>query len=317
MKNNLYNPRAFRWATIAMLLTLPAVANAQDAELSFFERATPEEMLLLFALGLMVFITMAVLIVAVYTLNIMKLIIAKERKEKGIVPVETEEVSWWKRFDRTVTDAIPLEKENTILLNHNYDGIRELDNHLPPWWKWLFYISIAWSVVYMFVYHVSGSLPLQEQEYQSELAEASIAAQVKLASGTVELIDENTVVFSDEASVLANGKTLYKRNCAVCHQEDGGGLVGPNLTDNYWLHGGGMADIYKVVKYGVPQKGMISWESQLTPSDIRDVSSYIMTMRGTTPAVPKEPQGELYKPQEVEQKAEEVKTEEPIAGDSQ
>lgn len=313
MKNNLYMPNKRRWVTLALLAALPAVANAQDAEVSFLERATAQEMLLLFALGLMVFITLAVLVVAVYTLNIMKMVIAKEQKAKGIAPEKAEELSWWTRFDRSVTDAIPLEKEHTILLDHNYDGIRELDNHLPPWWKWLFYISIGWSAVYLFVYHVAGTMPLQEQEYNTAVAEAKQAVQAKLASGTVELIDESSVAFSDEASVLANGKTLYKRNCAVCHQEDGGGLVGPNLTDDYWLHGGSMSDIFKVIKYGVPQKGMIAWESQLTPSDIRDVSSYIITMRGTTPAVAKEPQGTLYKPSQEVQEAE--KTDE--AGESQ
>lgn len=282
-------------------LLLPASAFAQASEGSIFERATTQDLLLFFVLALMLFVTIVVLIVAVYTLNILNLIINKDRVKKGIAPAEeTKKVNWWQRFDRTVTDAVPLEREETILLDHNYDGIRELDNHLPPWWKWLFYFTIGWAVVYLIVYHVTGTLPLQETEYNMELAEAAEAAQARMVAN-VETIDESSVAFNDDPAILNNGQIIYKRNCAVCHQEDGGGLVGPNLTDEYWLHGGSMQDIFKVVKYGVPQKGMIAWQSQLSPSDMRDVSSYIMTLQGTTPANPKEPQGEKYVPEEKEE----------------
>lgn len=279
--------------TLVILFTTPVLAQAQDAEPSFFERATEQDLLILFVLGLALVVSVLVLMVAIYTLTVLKVIVNKDKVKTGAA-VEAEP-SFWSGFNKTMTDAVPIEKERTILLDHEYDGIRELDNHLPPWWKWLFYFTIGWSVIYLIVYHVTGTMPLQEEEYQMELAEAREAVEARQVAST-ESIDESTVEFSDDPAHLANGQTLYERNCAVCHQNDGGGLVGPNFTDKYWIHGGSMQDIYRVVKYGVPEKGMISWQAQLSPVDMRDVSSYILTFQGTTPANGKEPQGDLYEP---------------------
>ncbi|MEQ8713763.1 MAG: cbb3-type cytochrome c oxidase N-terminal domain-containing protein [Cyclobacteriaceae bacterium] len=295
--------------TLVILFAAPVLAQAQDAEPSFFERATEQDLLILFVLGLALVVSVLVLMVAIYTLTVLKVIVNKD-KEKAGVAVEAEP-SFWSSFNKTMTDAVPIEKERTILLDHEYDGIRELDNHLPPWWKWLFYFTIAWSVVYLIVYHVTGTLPLQEEEYQMELAEARSAVEARQVAST-ESIDESTVEFSDDPGHLANGQKLYERNCAVCHQNDGGGLVGPNFTDKYWIHGGSMQDIFRVVKYGVPEKGMIAWQDQLSPADMRDVSSYILTFQGTTPANGKEPQGDLYEPAAApadEESTEEASTE--------
>lgn len=281
--------------TLVILFTTPLLANAQDAEPSFFERATEQDILLLFVLGLALVVSVLVLVVALYTLTVLRVIVNKEKvAAKGAEAVEAEP-SFWSNFNQTVTDAVPIEKEETILLDHNYDGIRELDNHLPPWWKWLFYFTIGWGVIYLIVYHVIGTMPLQEEEYQMEVAAAQAAVQARQVAST-ESIDEASVVFSDDPAHLANGKKLYERNCSVCHQNDGGGLVGPNFTDKYWIHGGSIQDIFRTVKYGVPEKGMISWQAQLSPADMRDVSSYVLTFQGTTPANGKEPQGELYEP---------------------
>lgn len=281
--------------TFVLFLTTPLFAHAQDAEPSFWERATEQDLLILFVLGLALVVSVLVLVVALYTLTVLRVIINKERAVKGVVEAKAEP-GFWSIFNKTVTDAVPIEKEETILLDHNYDGIRELDNHLPPWWKWLFYFTIGWGVIYLIVYHVTGTMPLQDEEYQMEVAAAQAAVQARQVAST-ESIDESTVEFSDDPAHLANGKKLYERNCAVCHQNDGGGLVGPNFTDKYWLHGGSIQDIYRVVKYGVPEKGMISWQAQLSPADMRDVSSYILTFQGTTPANGKEPQGEIYEPE--------------------
>jgi len=285
-----------RLAAKALVLFLailsPVVSYGQAAPTGTASLDTPE-LLLYLAMSLVAVVALLVLAVAVYTLTIIKLIIKKENQIAE--PAEaTEEVSFWANLDRKVlTAAIPLEKEETILLDHNYDGIRELDNHLPPWWKYMFYLTIVFAVVYMLAYHVFDTLPSQEQEYQSELLVAKEQADARKLVAA-EGIDETNVVVATSEQELANGKVIYDRNCAVCHANDGGGGVGPNLTDAYWLHGGSVNDLFKTIKYGVPQKGMIAWQATLKPADIRDVSSYILTMQGTTPAKPKEPQGELY-----------------------
>ncbi len=285
---------AAKLAVTLLAMLTPVLSYGQAAPSGTDSLNTPE-LLLYLAMSLVAIVALLVLAVAVYTLTIIKLIIKKENQ----VPEEaeaTEEISFWANLDRKVlTAAVPLEKEETILLDHNYDGIKELDNHLPPWWKYMFYLTIVFAVVYLLAYHVFDTLPLQEQEYQSELAEAKAQAESrKLVSA--DAIDETNVEATTNEQELANGKVIYDRNCAVCHANDGGGGVGPNLTDVYWLHGGSVNDLFKTIKYGVPQKGMIAWQATLKPADIRDVSSYILTMQGTTPAKPKEPQGELYQP---------------------
>jgi cytochrome c oxidase cbb3-type subunit III len=283
------------WLTFFGLL-MPAVGFGQDVSASSATSDSPE-LLLYTAMALVVIVAVLVLIVALYTLTIIKVIIRKEKvselAEQGVAYEEGP--GFWARFNQKMTDAVPLEKEDAVLLDHNYDGIRELDNHLPPWWKYMFYLSIVFAVVYLLAYHVFDTLPLQEEEYQNELAVASEEAEARKLLAVNEL-DENSVEVTTVESELANGKDIFEKSCAVCHAADGGGGVGPNLTDVYWLHGGSINDVFKTIKYGVPQKGMIAWQATLKPTDIRDVASYILTMQGTTPASPKEPQGDPYEP---------------------
>jgi cytochrome c oxidase cbb3-type subunit 3 len=239
------------------------------------------------------------------------MILLEDKKQKAAaegkeyVPETTQ--SWWNKIMNRASDAVPIEEEETILLDHNYDGIRELDNHLPPWWKWLFYFTIVWGIVYLFVYHVFDALPLMHEEYDIVMEDARIAREAFMASAGNN-IDESNVEFSDEPQVLANGKAIYDRECVACHAPEGQGLIGPNFTDNYWIHGGSINDVFTTVKYGVPQKGMISWQSKLSPSEMRDVSSYILTFVGTTPKnppPPKAPEGQLYTPESENQTSEE------------
>ena len=262
--------------------------------------STSVETLVYVVIGLVLVISVLVLLVAIYTLFVVKTILLQEQakgEEEGAAVAE--EINIWKKIFQSLTMATPIEKEQDILLDHNYDGIRELDNHLPPWWKWLFYLSIVWGMVYLVVYHVFDLLPLQDAEYQNEIVMAE-AAKAERAALVTENIDENNVEATTDQAKLDNGATIFQRQCAVCHAADGGGSVGPNMTDDYYIHGGDIKSIFNTIKYGVPSKGMISWESQLNPSEMRDVSSYIMTLRGTTPANPKEPQGELYTPENAD-----------------
>jgi len=216
--------------------------------------------------------------------------------------VLVQEPSLWSKMMAGMTKAVPVEKEETVMLDHNYDGIRELDNHLPPWWKWLFYATIAWSAVYLLAYHVFDTLPLPAEEYRNEIALAEEQQKARMAN-MGEVIDENTVEATEDPTSLAKGKQIYNMNCAACHKEDGGGSIGPNLTDEYWIHGGGIQEIFYIVKYGVPEKGMISWQNQLSPEQMRDVSSYILTMQGSNPPNAKGAEGEKWVQKEEDNQA--------------
>ena len=275
-----------RIVLIMMAVLVPAMVNAQE-----FLKETSENELTMIIVMFMVFVVLIiVLMVIYYVLVILKSIIANEKEAEAEVQgvAYAPEPSVWQKLAGT---DVPIKEESSILLDHNYDGIRELDNHLPPWWKYLFYLTIVFAVVYAFIYHVSESLPLQDEEYQMELA----AAETQSAARTTEAgvaIDETNVEVSTDESVLANGGKIYARTCAVCHAPDGGGGIGPNLVDEYWLHGGSINDIFKTIKYGVPDKGMISWQSQMSASNMSDLSSFIFSLKGTTAASPKDPQGE-------------------------
>jgi cytochrome c oxidase cbb3-type subunit 3 len=254
------------------------------------------ETLLYVVIGLVLLISVLVLLVAIYTLFVVRTILLQEQAKAEAEGAEIiPEASIWKKLSKSLTRVTPIEREADILLDHNYDGIRELDNHLPPWWKWLFYLTMVWSVIYLLAYHVFDVLPSSDQEYNNEIMRAEAALEARRATMT-DLFDETNVEVTTDATALENGASIFARQCAVCHQADGGGNVGPNMTDEYWIHGGDIKDLFSVIKYGVPEKGMISWEAQLTPGDMRDVASYILTLQGTTPANPKTPEGELYVP---------------------
>jgi cytochrome c oxidase cbb3-type subunit 3 len=189
----------------------------------------------------------------------------------------------------SLTDAVPIEKEHEIMLDHNYDGIRELDNNLPPWWVYMFYGTIAFSVFYIWFYHFNGSGKLQEDEYKIELVEAE-----ELAKLQANKVDENSVKLLTDKVKLENGHTTFIKYCVACHGKLGEGGVGPNLTDKFWIHGGDIKSMFKTIKYGVPTKGMIAWQTQLGPSQIQEVASYIKTLKDTNPPNGKAPQGEEY-----------------------
>jgi cytochrome c oxidase cbb3-type subunit III len=175
-----------------------------------------------------------------------------------------------------------------LISDHEYDGIRELDNDLPPWWKWLFYITIVFAIVYMvrlFVFQADDLV--QQTEYDQEMAQVASLAPTTSQTGTFEL-----KVLTDQTS-LANGKAIFDKICSVCHLIDGGGLVGPNMTDDYWIHGNTLENLFNTVTNGVLEKGMVPYKDQYSPTQRLEVISYILTLHGTTPATPKAPQGEL------------------------
>lgn len=201
--------------------------------------------------------------------------------------------SWFTSLNQRIfTKAVPVEKEEDILLDHDYDGIKELDNSLPPWWKWGFYFTIVVAVVYFVRFHVVGSGPTPEEEYNAEMRIAA-AQMEELRKSSGEMVDEATVTMADAAGI-AEGKQLFQKTCFVCHGSNGEGGVGPNLTDDYWLHGGKINDVFKTIKYGVTDKGMQAWEKQFSPTELKNLASYIKSIKGTKPANAKAPQGDLY-----------------------
>ena len=208
---------------------------------------------------------------------------------------------WWINLDaKFFTKPIPLEKEADHLLDHDYDGIRELDNSLPPWWKYGFYLSVVFSIVYFLRYHVWKTGPDPEQEYNTEMAIA--ARQIEeYRKKAGDLVDEKTVTMAD-AKGIAEGQKIYATACFACHGANGEGTVGPNLTDAYWLHGGSINDVFKTIKYGVPDKGMQAWQKTYSPSQIKDIASYIKTLAGSNPPNGKAPQGEPFEEQSTDTK---------------
>jgi cytochrome c oxidase cbb3-type subunit III len=201
--------------------------------------------------------------------------------------------NWWTTMNRQFfTKAVPVEKEEDILLDHDYDGIKELDNALPPWWKYGFYFTIAVAALYILRYHVWKTGPDPQQEYDQEMRVA--AAQIEeYRKKSGDMVDEKTVTMAD-ATGIAEGDKIFHANCFACHGAKGEGGVGPNLTDDYWLHGGTINAIFKTIKFGVPEKGMQAWEKTYSPVQIKNLASYIKTLAGTNPPNAKAPQGDLF-----------------------
>ncbi|WP_417290036.1 cbb3-type cytochrome c oxidase N-terminal domain-containing protein [Corallibacter sp.] len=208
-------------------------------------------------------------------------------------------ITWVEKTYKKLLGSKPIEEEHEIILDHNYDGIRELDNSLPPWWLYGFYASIVFACIYLIRFHVFNG-DNQYDELETEYAEAKIAIE-EYKKTAKDLVDFNTVEVLTEISDLKAGETLFTENCVACHKADGGGGIGPNLTDNHWILGGGIKNVFKTISEGGRNgKGMIAWKQNLKPSEIAQVASYVLTFQGTTPAEPKEAEGNIIWPENNE-----------------
>jgi cytochrome c oxidase cbb3-type subunit 3 len=204
-----------------------------------------------------------------------------------------KESDWYKKMMKAITKSEPIENEDQLLLAHDYDGIKELDNTLPPWWVYLFYGCIVFAVVYLVRFEIMGG-DNQETELKNEMAQAKIdvAQYMKTAP---DLMDEKTVTLLTDPADLAAGKTIFTANCVACHRPDAGGQIGPNLTDDNWILGGGIKNVFHtLVNGGRDGKGMISWKATLKPKEMQKVASYVLSLRGTNPVDPKAPEGEVW-----------------------
>ncbi|MGE5682692.1 MAG: cbb3-type cytochrome c oxidase N-terminal domain-containing protein [Bacillota bacterium] len=237
------------------------------------------------------FLKTATLIFAVMLMIVLWFIIVystrplKEGKQKSAG-------SLWAVLRDKLSAAAPLEKEQDIVMEDNFDGIRELNNKIPPWFNILFYGTIIFSLIYLLTFHVFKTGKLSIDEYNEEMQAADLQKEILFRTG--KLITENNVTQLKDAGALQSGKDVYVSKCSVCHGRQGEGLVGPNLTDDYWIHGGSIKDVFRIIKYGVPAKGMLTWQNQLSPREIQDVASYVLSLHGTNPPNAKPPQGDKY-----------------------
>jgi cytochrome c oxidase cbb3-type subunit III len=287
--------------TILLLvaLTVPAVnlfAAAAPAAAKVVEKAAPGPA---FISGIpvddfyaiMTIIALELLVIFALVIFIKQLLVAIQNKpEMAGAATPVVKKSWfWDNFNA----AVPIDKEQDLLLDHNYDGIQELDNSLPPWWKYGFYITIVVATIYLYRFHISHSGQSSHEEFVAAMqaAEEEKAAYLATAGNNV---DENTVTLLTDPGEIAAGKEIFVKTCAPCHLADGGGVVGPNLTDEYWLHGGSIKDVFKSIKYGWQDKGMKSWKDDFSAKQIQQLASFVKSLKGTRPAVPKAAQGELY-----------------------
>lgn len=194
---------------------------------------------------------------------------------------------------RKLMGTRPISEERDLELDHNYDGIKELDNKLPPWWLYSFYVSIIFAVGYMAYYHILGGED-QAAEYEQEMLAARLAVE-EYKKTAPDLVDAENVELLTEAGDLEKGAAIYQTNCMACHAADGGGGIGPNLTDEHWILGGGIKNVFHTISEGGRAgKGMVAWKSTLKPAEIQQVASYVLSLQGTSPASPKEAEGDLW-----------------------
>ncbi|WP_128547511.1 cbb3-type cytochrome c oxidase N-terminal domain-containing protein [Larkinella soli] len=265
-----------------LFTNLPGFA-APGAESPLIQIKTTEDLVLAVILGLL---AMAAGLLLVVTLGLY-FSVREWIKPAGEAKPAVEPLTLWQRF----AGLVPLKRENELMMEHSYDGIQELDNPTPPWFMLLFYGTIAIGLVYLVVYHVIGDGDVMVQEYTQEVAIAERQREIYLKK-VAGSINENTVTVVKDAPAIESGKALFNQYCTACHGESAEGKVGPNLTDEYWLHGGNIKAVFHTIAEGVPEKGMVPWKKQLNPLQIQQVASYILNLKGTNPPNAKEPQGE-------------------------
>ncbi|AWH86415.1 cytochrome C oxidase subunit III [Flavobacterium album] len=229
----------------------------------------------------------------------------QKRKLDEADAIDYKDSKWFKKLKAFFVKSRPIEEEGTILMNHDYDGIHELDNVLPPWWVKLFYVTIAFAAIYLVRFHIMDGKD-QKAEFDTEMEEARVAVE-EYRKTAKDLIDANTVTLLTDPAELAEGKKIFETNCIPCHRSDAGGAIGPNLTDEYWLLGGGIKNVFHTITEGGRDgKGMVPWKGTLKPSEIQKVASYVLSLQGSNPKDPKAPDGEIWK--EEAGKAPEVAT---------
>lgn len=278
-----------RVITIVTLVFIGAEWLIDSDKPAFIEYPEVSLFIILFTITL---VGIEVMLAAMH--NITQAMMSEEQKVKAAAAAEeARKNAWYRKLYKAMTKTKPIEEEGEIILDHNYDGIQELDNSLPPWWLYGFYASIVFAAIYLVRFHMMGA-PSQSEEYDIEMTQARIAIE-EYKKTAKDLIDVNTVELLTDAGDLSKGKTIFETSCVACHMADGGGGIGPNLTDEYWILGGGIKNVFNTISEGGRAgKGMIAWKASLKPSEMAQVASYVLSLQGTTPANPKEAEGEVW-----------------------
>ena len=255
-------------------------------------------------LFIILFLQIAIEIVMAAIENITYNLLTEEQKQKraAAAALGYKDTAWFKKLKGFFVKGKPLEEESSILISHDYDGIQELDNVLPPWWVKMFYATIIFAVIYLVRFHVFDGNS-QKAEFEMEMEQAKIAVE-EYKKTAKDLIDAESVTLLTGAGELAEGKKIFETNCIACHRADGGGAIGPNLTDKQWILGGGIKNIFHTVTEGGRDgKGMVAWKGTLKPSEIQLVASYIISLQGSNPKEAKAPEGEIWKEEAAEKAA--------------
>lgn len=250
-----------------------------------------------YVLATVIFLELFIIIAML--INIKFLLKTEKEKVMAESGLEAEEakksqLSWWDKFN----SLRPITQESELDLGHDYDGIRELNNRLPPWWLYGFYLTILFAAIYLWRFHVSHNGPSSKQEYDRSVASAELRIKEYLKTKG-DAVDENTVKLITAKDELAEGKVIFEKSCATCHLVSGAGLVGPNLTDDFWIHGNDIKSLFKTIRYGI--NAMPPWQNAYSNKQIAQVASYIKTLHGTNPANPKKPE-----PNAIEMKEEAI-----------
>lgn len=247
-------------------------------------------------LGVFLFLLVAIEIVINAVDKVTYHLLTDEQKQQLVnaQSVSFTESEWYKNVVNKLTRSKDIEEEKDLMLNHDYDGIKELDNVLPPWWVYLFYGTIIFAAVYLVRFHIVGDYT-QEQEFKKEVELAQLE-NTKNAKATPDDMNIDKVTLLTDAASLAKGKEIFTNACAACHKVDGGGLVGPNLTDEHWINGGGIKNVFKIISEGSKNNpSMVAWNKNLKPTEIQNVASYVLSLQGTKPAGAKAAEGEVWK----------------------
>jgi len=252
-------------------------------------------MVLLF-LGVFLFLLIAIEIVVSAVDKVTYHLLTDEQKKQleEAQSLPFTESAFYQNIIKKLTRSKEMEQEADVMLDHNYDGIRELDNVLPPWWVYLFYGCIIFAGIYLVRYEILGA-DNQAQEFDKEVAEAKIAVDEYNKTAPDMMNKEKVTLLTDPASIAA-GKTIFMANCTACHRPDAGGQIGPNLTDDMWINGGGIKNVFNtIMEGGRDGKGMVSWKASIKPSDIQKVASYVLSLQGSHPKEPKPTEPEAKK----------------------
>jgi cytochrome c oxidase cbb3-type subunit 3 len=246
-------------------------------------------------LGVFLFLLVAIEIVVSAVDKVTYHLLSEEQKKQleEAQSLPFTESAFYQGIMKKLTRSKEIEEEHDVMLDHDYDGIKELDNVLPPWWVNLFYLTIIFAFVYLVRFHIFNDYD-QASEFETEMAIAKAEVE-KYKLTAPDLMDKEKVTLLTDATALAEGKSIFEAKCVACHKADGGGSIGPNLTDNHWILGGGIKNVFNTIMEGGREgKGMVPWKTEIKPSDIQKVASYVLSLQGTNPKEGKAPEGDVW-----------------------